>query len=78
MEIEESFVRRLNISTYQCDLIPVKYNTLASNLDGISLKYLLLNGWSFLIVIFTSQYLLPIEFNTLASNFYGINPILIF
>ena len=78
METKEELVCNGNISTYQCDRILVKYNTLAYNLDGINLSSLLLIGWIYRIAIFTSQYLLPIKSNTLASNFDVINPIFIF
>ena len=77
-ETEEAFVQRGNISTYLSDWINVKDNTLESNLDGMNLSYLLLNGWISCITIFTSQYLLPIYENTPASNFDGFNPIFIF
>ena len=78
MATEETFLWKGNISTYQCDWIHVKSNTLTSNLDGINLRSLLLNGWRSCIDIFTSQYLLPINYNTLAYNFGGLNPIFIF
>ena len=78
MAKKESFVCTGNISTYQCGRIPIKYNTMSSNLDGINLSYLLLNGCISLIDIFTSHYLLPMDSNTLAYNLYGLNPIFIF
>ena len=43
---------RENISTYHCDLITFKSNTLASNFDGINLRSLLLNGFAYLIAMF--------------------------
>ena len=78
METGEAFVWRGHISTYQCDLIPIKSNTPASNLYGINLRSLLLNGCISLITMFKSHDLLPIESNILASNLDGINSILIF
>ena len=78
MAIEEVFVWIGNIYSYQCDLFPFKYNTMASNLYEINLSYLLLNGCIPRISIFTSQYLLPIDSNTLASNFDEINPTFVF
>ena len=78
MSTEEAFVWRGNISTYQCDLIPIKSDTLASSLDGIKLRSLLLNVWIYIIAMLTYHYLLPINPNTLASNLYVLNPILIF
>ena len=78
MATEEKFMWRGKIFRYQCDLIPVKSNTLASNLDGINLSSLFLNGWIYLIVMFTSYYLLPIDSNTMAPNLYGVKPIFIF
>ena len=55
MATEEAFVWRGNISTHQCDLITFKSNTLESNLYGIYLNSLLLNGCISLIVMFKSH-----------------------
>ena len=76
--IEEALVWRGNISTYQCDLIPVNYNTLTYNLYGIHLSSLFLNGFTSLISMFTSHYLLPIDSKSLAYNLDRLNPTLIF
>ena len=51
---EEACVWRGDIRAYQRAFLPVNSNTLASNLDGLTLSYLLLNGWSSLIAMFTS------------------------
>ena len=49
MEKVEMLLWRGDINEYQCDLITFNSNTLAPNLGGLNLRYLLFNGWSYLI-----------------------------
>ena len=78
MVTEEAFLWRRNVSTHQCDLIPVKSNTLASNLDVINLISLLLSDYIDLITMLTPHDLLPTNSNKMEFNLDGINPIFIF
>ena len=59
MAIEEALLWIGDIHEYQCDLIPVIFNTVEYNLDVLSIIVLLLNGWSYLINMFASLTLLP-------------------
>ena len=59
MAIEEALLWIGDIYEYQCDLIPVIFNTVEYNLDVLSIIVLLLNGWSYLINMFASLTLLP-------------------
>ena len=59
MAIEEALLWIGDIYEYQCDLIPVIFNTVEYNLDVLSIIFLLLNGWSYLINMFASLTLLP-------------------
>ena len=53
MEIEDVFLCIGYIYTYQCDLLPIKSNTLKSNFNGLLFIYLLMNVWISFVSVFT-------------------------